>query len=176
MNSKCCNSKIQKDYLDNKRCSHCLLVTKSAFNFKFLYIGLALLSLMTFAINGENSSLPKIHAFHLVLKDSCDIETTDSCILRELINDSCVLPTVAIAQSKLETGNYKSTICKSNKNLFGIKYHKCKYVSGTDNGHATFNTYKDCIKCYCHIQKMYLKSIDGKYAENPGYINLIKKM
>jgi uncharacterized FlgJ-related protein len=83
---------------------------------------------------------------------------------------------VALAQAKLETGYYKSKVCKENKNLFGIKYHKCKYITGDKNNHASYKTYKDNIKCYAHIQKRYLKNIDGKYAEAPDYIATLKKM
>jgi len=83
---------------------------------------------------------------------------------------------VALAQAKLETGYYKSKVCRENKNLFGIKYHKCKYVKSNLNNHASYHTYKDNIKCYAHVQKRYLQNIDGKYAEAPDYIQTLKKM
>lgn len=103
-----------------------------------------------------------------------DIKLTDSAILSELVKNNCMLPNVALAQCKLETGHYKSQVCRENKNLFGIKIHKCKYVAGENLNHATYKTYKDNIKCYLHIQEHYLKRIDGKYASAPGYINNLR--
>lgn len=105
-----------------------------------------------------------------------DINLTDSAILKELVKGKCILPNVALAQAKVETGHYKSVVCKENKNLFGIKKHKCKYVLGEKNNHAIYKTYKDNIKCYLHIQEHYLSKIDGKYAEAPGYIPYLRKI
>jgi hypothetical protein len=105
-----------------------------------------------------------------------DIKLNDSSLVRELIQNDVMQINVALAQAKLETGYYKSKVCKENKNLFGIKYHKCKYITGDKNNHASYKTYKDNIKCYAHIQKRYLKNIDGKYAEAPDYIATLKKM
>lgn len=103
-----------------------------------------------------------------------DVHLNDSSIAGELVKNSCVLPAVAIAQARLETGNYKSQVCLENKNLFGIKFHKCQYVLGTVNNHASYKSYKDNIKCYIHVQNMYLRKIDGKYAEAKDYINVLK--
>ena len=101
---------------------------------------------------------------------------TDSVIAVKLVENDCVLPSIAVAQARIETGNYKSKVCIENKNLFGIKKHPCKYVSGELNDHAVFKSYEDCIKCYCEIQRRYLKSIDGKYAEDGNYVSVIKQM
>jgi len=103
-----------------------------------------------------------------------DITLTDSTILVELVKGNCMLPNIALAQAKLETGHYKSAVCKQNKNLFGIKKHNCKYVAGDNLNHATYKTYRDNIKCYLHIQEHYLKRIDGKYASSPEYISNLR--
>ena len=103
-----------------------------------------------------------------------DITLTDSAILAELVKGNCMLPNIALAQAKLETGHYKSVVCKENKNLFGIKKHNCKYVAGDNLNHATYKTYRDNIKCYLHIQEHYLSKINGKYAESPTYIQNLR--
>lgn len=105
-----------------------------------------------------------------------DIIISDSAILKELINEGSVLPSVALAQAKIESGHFKSPVFKQNKNMFGIKYHKCQYVTGQNLNHATYASYKDNIKCYIDIQKHYLGKIDGHYAESPGYTKSIKKV
>lgn len=103
-----------------------------------------------------------------------DIHLTDSAILQELIQEGSVLPSVALAQAKIESAHYKSKVCKENKNLFGIKYHKCPFVSGQNLNHAVYKTYRDNIKCYTHIQNHYLGKIDGHYAESKEYVEKIK--
>ena len=105
-----------------------------------------------------------------------DIIPSDSTVLLELHKEGCVLPTVAVAQAKLESGNYKSEVCVRNKNMFGIKYHKCQFVSGQNLNHAVYNSYRDNIKCYIHVQNRYLENIDGRYAESNTYISKLKSM
>jgi hypothetical protein len=180
--SKCCGAKIHKQngvyFCTHTNCLRIIGKNDIKRNYSPLIIIIAFF-LITCGFSIHAGS-PKI-AINSIIKHISvdtveDITPNDTNILKELVENKCVLPSVAIAQSKIETSHYTSNVCKENKNLFGIKWHKCKYVKGAENGHATFKTYKDCIKCYCHIQTMYLKAIDGKYAENPNYISLIKQM
>lgn len=121
-------------------------------------------------------SVFKIHDTVLVVDSVLDIKLTEKEILKELIKQGCVLPNVAFAQMKIETGNFKSAICKENRNIAGIKTSKSKYVAGMNRGHCSYKTYKDCIKDYVRIQNRYLKNIDGRYAENPLYVQKLKSM
>jgi hypothetical protein len=121
-------------------------------------------------------SVFKIHDTVLVADSVLDIKLTEKEILKELIKQGCVLPNVAFAQMKIETGNFKSAICKENRNIAGIKTSKSKYVAGMNRGHCSYKTYKDCIKDYVRIQNRYLKNIDGRYAENPLYVQKLKSM
>lgn len=105
-----------------------------------------------------------------------DVELTDSALSHALTHYGCIMPAVAIAQAKIESSNYKSDIAKENKNLFGIKYHKCKYVKGEHRGHASYSTYRDNILCYIHVQNHYLKNIDGVYAAPGEYVSILKTM
>jgi hypothetical protein len=108
------------------------------------------------------------------LMEKADVELTDSALTQELIKEGSVLPSVALAQAKIESGHYTSKVCKENKNLFGIKYHKCPFVIGQNLNHAVYKTYRDNIKCYTHIQNHYLGKIDGHYAESKEYVEKIK--
>lgn len=133
----------------------------------------ALLTLYSFS-NPQTIVKVKNHRDTIVVPE--DIILNDSSITKELFKNDVMQINVALAQAKLETGYYKSKVCKENKNLFGIKYHKCKYVKGQLNNHASYHTYKDNIKCYAHVQKKYLKNIDGKYAEAKDYLPTLKKI
>lgn len=111
----------------------------------------------------------------MILKNQ-DIKLTDSAITEELVKLGCVLPNVAVAQFKIETGHYKSAICRENKNLAGIRNSASPLSIGKNRGHNVYATYKDCLKDYVRVQNKYLKNIDGKYAEAKGYIKQIKKI
>lgn len=61
-----------------------------------------------------------------------------------------VYPDIAIAQSLLETGHFKSKIFKENNNLFGMKNPTKRNTlsKGTKNGHAYYDTWQDSVNDY----------------------------
>ena len=103
-----------------------------------------------------------------------DMKLTDSSITEELTKQGVILAAVACLQSKIESNHGKSNVGIQAKNLFGITFHKCKYVTGRYGVYSKYNSYRNCIKCYSHIQARYLKNIDGKYASDPGYVEKLK--
>jgi hypothetical protein len=103
-----------------------------------------------------------------------DIVLNDSGITAELTNQGVILAAVACLQSRIESNHGKSNVGIQAKNLFGITYHRCKYVAGKHGVYAKYDSYRDNIKCYAHIQKRYLKNIDGVYAEDPTYVSKLK--
>jgi hypothetical protein len=144
---------------------------KASLIVNFILFSLILLLAVLLAVK------PNIIIKSKVIRDTIkigDVKLTDSAIAAELTQQGCVLANVAVTQAKIETGNYRSAICRDNKNLFGITYHKCKYVVDKKHNHASYNSYKDNIKCYIHVQNAYLRNIDGRYAEAPDYIATIK--
>lgn len=76
----------------------------------------------------------------------------------------------------LETGKFKSKICKENNNLFGLYNSK-------DKEYYKFNHWKESVIAYKKIQNKY-ESSDSyytflrkiNYAEDPEYINKIKEI
>lgn len=100
-------------------------------------------------------------------------------------------PHIVLAQAKLESGNFKSHIFKENNNFFGMKVARCRPTTnkGEQNGHAYFETWKDCLVDYAFYQAAYLHDIKteseylaylkANYAEDSKYfnklLNLIKK-
>jgi flagellum-specific peptidoglycan hydrolase FlgJ len=103
-----------------------------------------------------------------------DIVLNDSGITAELTNQGVILAAVACLQSRIESNHGKSNVGIQAKNLFGITYHRCKHVAGKHGVYSKYDSYRDCIKCYAHIQARYLKNIDGKYAEDPTYVSKLK--
>ncbi len=134
-------------------------------------------------IMGAFTSAPKVVTkYETIIKERVlsdevnDIELTDEAILKELIEQGCVLPNVALAQFKIESQHFKSSICKENKNIAGIKTSRSEYVVGKNREHCVYKTYRDCIKDYIRIQDRYLENINGRYAEDGGYVALVRKM
>lgn len=148
--------------------------------FKNICLGIlsvAVLSLtIAFTTVKNEREIIKLSHRDTVYVQEVDIQLNDSEILNELVKQKCILPNVALAQMKIETGNFKSSICKENKNIAGIKTSKSKYVAGMNRNHCSYKSYRDCIKDYVRIQNRYLKNIDGKYATSNNYIETLKQL
>lgn len=161
--------KIDKDTLKPKQC----------IDYKIPFFALLGVSTVTIAslISRDPDRIIKTKVINtidtMIIKDM-DIKLNDSAITAELVELGCVLPNVAVAQFKIETGHYRSAICRENKNLAGIRNSASPLSIGKNRGHNVYATYKDCLKDYVRVQNKYLKNIDGKYAEAKGYINQIK--
>ena len=117
------------------------------------------------------------HYKQVVVKELVDdLPLTDSAITHELVTLGCVLPNVALAQMKIETGHFTSKICKENKNIAGIKTSRSKLVVGMKNEHCAYATYRDCLRDYVAIQNRYLTNINNRYATDPNYIAKLKQI
>ena len=103
-----------------------------------------------------------------------DMKLTDSGLTAELVKHGCVLPAVAVAQAKIESNIGKSNVGVQAKNMFGLTYHKCKYVDGKHGVYAKYKTYRDNVRCYIDIQDKYLRKIDGRYASDPNYLSALR--
>ena len=99
---------------------------------------------------------------------------TDQQVYDELKKYDVKYPQIVLAQAKLETGNYTSTLCKKHGNLFGLK---------RKGGYAKFNNWRESVKAYRDwVQYKYkggdyyvfLKKIG--YASDPKYIIKVKEM
>lgn len=119
-----------------------------------------------------------LHVYHSVIvnETSNDMSLTDSGLTSELVASGVVLPNVAVAQATIESGLGKSKVGREAKNLFGITFHNCKHVAGRYGVYAKYDSYRDNVKCYAHIQGRYLSNINGRYATDPGYVQKLKSM
>lgn len=71
-------------------------------------------------------------------------------LAQELKKQGVMYPDVAMAQSMLETGHFKSDIFLDNNNLFGMKHPRQRQTlsKGPSRGHASFNNWQDSVKDY----------------------------
>jgi len=144
---------------------------------KLLYVSLTInvifVALLLMAFTREDSIITKTKIIKEVITEK-DVVLTDSGITAELTKQGVILAAVACLQSRIESNHGKSNVGIQAKNLFGITFHRCKHVSGKHGVYAKYDSYRDNIKCYAHIQKRYLKNIDGVYAEDPSYVSKLK--
>ena len=147
-------------------------------NFKKLFyvsltINVIFVLLLLMAANREESIITQTKIIKEVVTEK-DVVLTDSGITAELTKQGVILAAVACLQSRIESNHGKSNVGIQAKNLFGITFHRCKHVAGRHGVYAKYDSYRDNIKCYAHIQKKYLKNIDGVYAEDPSYVSKLK--
>jgi cystathionine beta-lyase/cystathionine gamma-synthase len=147
-------------------------------NFKKLFyvsltINVIFVLLLLMAANREESIVTQTKIVKEIVTEK-DVVLTDSGITAELTKQGVILAAVACLQSRIESNHGKSNVGIQAKNLFGITFHRCKHVAGRHGVYAKYDSYRDNIKCYAHIQKRYLKNIDGVYAEDPSYVSKLK--
>jgi hypothetical protein len=144
---------------------------------KLLYVSLTInvifVALLLMAFTREDSIITKTKIIKEVVTEK-DVVLNDSGITAELTKQGVILAAVACLQSRIESNHGKSNVGIQAKNLFGITFHRCKHVAGKHGVYAKYDSYRDNIKCYAHIQARYLKNIDGKYAEDPSYVSKLK--
>ena len=78
------------------------------------------------------------------------IPFTEKNLAQELKKQGVMYPDVALAQSMLETGYFKSNIFLDNNNLFGMKHPRQRPTlsKGPNRGHASFENWQDSVKDY----------------------------
>jgi hypothetical protein len=168
-NSTCCNEEAIH-YIDNKyicsRCNRrCLIYNKNAFR-KFILISFAIICLSFVFLNNTKLNNYKAKYFEKKSNEQFkDVELNDSSISVRLIELGCILPNVALAQIKQESGHYKSNLTYTHKNIAGI-------MKG--NNYKKYTSYDSCLIDYIRIQDMYLNQINKKYAEDTNYIYKLK--
>ena len=106
-----------------------------------------------------------------------------------MLNDLNVkFPWIPLAQSMIETGQWKSNVFLENNNLFGMREAKSRITTsiGTNLNHAKYNSWRESVYDYAFYQSRYLGNIkteseyyqylDASYAENPEYVKKVKQI
>lgn len=106
-------------------------------------------------------------------------------LIKMLINLNVKFPHIVLAQSKLESGHYKSKIFIENNNLFGMKEARVRIhtSTGTQFKHAYYTNWRESVYDYAFYQCRYLSTLktekeyytylDKSYAEANNYIHLL---
>ena len=103
-------------------------------------------------------------------------ELTIPNLYKEIIRNGILYPKIVLAQAILETGWFRSSVCRNKHNLFGLTNPRTgKYYE--------FNHWTESVKAYyTKVQYKYkggnyMLWLDGiGYAENPNYIKAVIKV
>lgn len=94
---------------------------------------------------------------------------------------------IVFAQAILESGNFKSFICKNNNNLFGMKVAASRPTTAIaeENNHAVYKDWQSSVIDYAMWQssyarnltkEQYLQLLGEMYAEDTNYVNALKNL
>ena len=102
------------------------------------------------------------------------VELNDANLMKELIRQGVKHPEIVLAQAQLETGFYRSAVCKQYNNLFGLR-HK--------NGYYKFNNWQESVTAYRDYVQYKYKEGDYLafltqigYAVEPNYTLYVKSL
>jgi len=113
---------------------------------------------------------------------------SESKLIEKITQLNFRYPHIILAQAKLESGYFKSTIFLENNNMFGMKQAKLRanLAKGTNRNHAYYDTWQDCILDYALYYSTYLSDIrtEGEYfeylrqnyAEDKMYVQRLKQI
>ena len=126
-----------------------------------------------FGINLETTcNMKNLLLFILLSTTTCSAQTVEQ-VRQELQRQGVPHHEIVLAQARHETGNFKSRLCRENKNLFGMK--KGKRYARYAHWKESIRDYKERISSryqggnyYAFLQKI-------GYAQDPKYISKLKR-
>ena len=113
---------------------------------------------------------------------------TDKELFDYIVKLNIKFPKVVLAQAKLETGNYKSNVFITKKNLFGMKLARSRPTTGQGDGkgYAHYKTWKESVIDYallqtsyyrnCRTEQEYMEQLQRTYCENSMYIQHLREL
>ena len=95
-------------------------------------------------------------------------------------------PYIVYAQARLETGNFKADLFKTNKNLFAMRIATKRPTTnkGVEYGYAVYDSWRESVVDYAFFSAQYLSDIKTEteyleylrqnYAIDPTYVDRLK--
>lgn len=105
------------------------------------------------------------------------IQTPEEGLIEALEYYNVQHPNIVYAQALLETGHFKSNVCKTYNNLFGLynsrikDYYRFKHWSESVVAYLSYIQYR-----YNPSKDYYQFLSDINYAEDPEYISKLKRL
>jgi uncharacterized FlgJ-related protein len=101
-----------------------------------------------------------------------ETEVNYESLYQEIVRNHIEYPEIVWAQAILESGNFKSEVFNSNKNLFGMKFPRRRTTTsiGSNRGYARYESWEESVKDYKLYQTHYFK--DRKINRSQYFIHL----
>ena len=163
-----------------------ILLLKVISIFSLLIIGLMLL--VDFNDNHLDNGKPPYVVEDNIILIHPNITFSEEKLIKMISELNFKFPHIVLAQSKQETGHFKSPIFKENNNLFGMKEAKVRIniARGTDKGHAYYHNWAESVMDYALYSATYLSKLKTEsqyyqyiqqyYAEDTTYVSRIKQI
>lgn len=147
---------------------------------KLLIISVLLILLIVLLTNCISSIPEKYKEIYVKLEQPeffLSDNPTDSLVYQACLYYNINNPEIVVAQSILETGYYRSEVCKKNNNLFGLyNSHKKEYFKFSHWAESV-KAYKDMIQYRYKDGEDYHEFLDRiGYAEDSLYNNKLKNI
>lgn len=149
-------------------------------HFIILFLGILCISCAENTIKDDSNRDFKINEDTINVLDcpAFMAQTPEEGLMEALIYYELDFSEIVYSQAILETGHFKSRICKEYNNLFGL------YNSVTNDYYKFDNWWESVIGYKELVQKKYYRSEDSyycflknlPYAEDPKYLDKIKKI
>lgn len=122
------------------------------------------------------------------ISNSTDSIINDKLVYQYLLEIRAKHPRVILAQCKLESDNYKSSIFLANKNLVGMKVSskRTSFNNGGRSGYQKYDSWYQCLNDYVlwgmshHYDNMsekeYITYLNKIYAEDNSYAQKLNKI
>ena len=160
----------------------------------FIGIGIALFMFIATTIKIGNNVNEKLLVEFKVPKDVYsgnnlpDSILNDNILYNHLLNMRVPHSEIVLCQAKIESASYSSVLFKRQFNLFGMKIPSSRPTSGNGGkaGYQSYNNWTESVTDYIlwqfshNVDRLshdeYLNYLGKIYAEDPNYVNKIKKM
>ena len=115
-------------------------------------------------------------------------EFSEEKLIKKIKELNFRFPHIVLAQAKLESGYFKSTIFLENNNMFGMREAKLRanLAKGTNRSHAYYDSWQDSLLDYALYYSTYLYKIKTEndyfeylrqnYAEDKSYVKRLKQI
>jgi hypothetical protein len=159
--------------------------------FIFLILPIMVVSLIVFLYGYKTGINTKVELLSqeekILLIESID-PFSENKLVEMMVELGIKFPYIPLAQSKLETGNWKSSVFIENHNLFGMKEatRRVSTAKGSNKGHAYYDTWRESVYDYAFYQCRYLGNIkteseyfqylSATYAEDTAYVDKLKRI
>lgn len=112
---------------------------------------------------------------------------SEKALIDEIYKYNFKHPEIVLAQARLESGNFTSSIFLENNNLFGMKkaYSRPTTAVGEARGHAVYNSWQQSLADYALYSAAFLRyssqedvlaHLGRHYAEDPIYEDKVRRV